>query len=73
MLAIVGSVYTLVCTGQAVYRWLTYFRSSREKALLGRYTLVLLLRTRLRHFAWELGQIVFLLAALIGLIYVHRF
>jgi hypothetical protein len=73
LLAIVGTVYTLVCTGQALYRWFDFFGSSRGKVLLGRYTLVLLLRMRLRRFAWELCQIVLLLAALAGLIYVHRF
>jgi hypothetical protein len=71
LLAIVGSVYTVVCAGQSLYRWLTYFGGSREKALLGRYTLVLLLRVRLRRFAGELCQIGFLLAALVGLVYVH--
>jgi hypothetical protein len=71
LLAIVGTVYTLVCTGQALHRWFDFFGSSREKALLGRYTLVLLLRTQFRHFAGELCQIVFLLAALAGLLYVH--
>lgn len=73
LLAIVGTVYTLVCTGQAFFRWLAFFASSREKALLGRYTLVLLLRTKLRRFAWEFCQIIFLLAALAGLLYVHRY
>ena len=73
LLAIVGTVYTLVCTGQAAYRWLDFFGSSREKALLGRYTLVLLLRTKFRRFAWELCQIAALLVVLAGLIYGHRF
>ena len=73
LLALVGVVYTLVCTAQTLLRWLDYFRSSRETALLGRYTLVLLLRTRFRRFTWELCQIAFLLAALAALIYVHRF
>ena len=72
LLAIVGMVYTLVCTGQSLYRWLAYFQGSRQTAMLGRYTLVLLLRTRGRRFASELGQIGCLVAAFIWLIYIHR-
>jgi hypothetical protein len=72
LLAMVGTVYTLVCTGQSLYRWLAYFQSSRQTAMLGRYTLVLLLRTRGRRFVSDLCQIGFLVAAFIGLIYIHR-
>lgn len=72
LLAVVGTVYTLVCTGQSLYRWLAYFSSSRQTAILGRYTLVLLLRTRGRRFAWELCRIGFLVAVFVSLIYIHR-
>lgn len=71
LLAMVGTVYTLVCTVQSLHRWLAYFSSSRQTAMLGRYTLVLLLRTRGRRFAWEFCQIVLLVATFGGLIYIH--
>jgi hypothetical protein len=38
-----------------------------------RYTIVQLLRLRLRPFTGELGQIAFWTFALIGLVYLHRF
>ena len=71
-LAIVCTVYTIVVTWRSLWSWLLYFHSSRKTAVLGRYTLVLLLRLRIRRFAGELGQIVLLLSALVCLIYLHR-
>jgi hypothetical protein len=72
LLAIVCTVYTVVVTWRSLLGWLAYFQSSRETAVLGRYTLVLLLRTRFRRFAWELVQIIGLTVALLLLLYAHR-
>ena len=72
ILAIVCTVYTLLVTGQTLRGWLAYFASGRETRVLGRYTVALLLRVRLRQFAWELAQIAGLLVVLTALIYAHR-
>ena len=57
LLLIVGTVYTIVVWAQWLWRWLAYFGESRPKHVLGHYAVVLLLRTRLRRFAWDLGQV----------------
>ena len=62
-LAVILTIYAAVITGQWLFGWLKWFSSSRETAVLGRYATVLLLRIRLRRFAWELVQIVALLVA----------
>ncbi|HSW46375.1 MAG TPA: hypothetical protein VLM89_12475 [Phycisphaerae bacterium] len=72
LLAMVCTVYAAVVTWRSLVGWLAYFQSSRETAVLGRYTLVLLLRMRVRRFAGELLQIVVLTAILILLLYAHR-
>ena len=72
LLAVVCTVYAVVVTARSLVGWWEYFRSSRETAILGRYTLVLLLRTRLRRFAGELVQIAVLTAFLVLLLYAHR-
>ncbi|GMV96902.1 MAG: hypothetical protein HRF43_02330 [Phycisphaerae bacterium] len=72
LLAIACTIYTVIVTGQSLRGWLAFFASSRRHAVLGRYTLALLLRTRLRPFAWELTQIVALLMVLGTLIYAHE-
>jgi hypothetical protein len=72
LLALVCTVYAAVVTVRSLGSWLAYFRESRQTAVLGRYTLVLLLRMRLRRFGGELIQIGLLLVVLIGLIYAHR-
>ncbi len=72
MLAIICTVYTLIVTGQTLRGWLLYFASGRRTRILGHYTVALLLRVRLRQFAWELTQIVGLTAAMIVLVYAHR-
>jgi len=72
LLALVCTVYTVVVTVRSVVNWLAYFRESRRTAVLGRYTLVLLLRMRLRRFAGELLQIAALVVVLVVLIYAHR-
>jgi hypothetical protein len=71
-LAIVCAVYTVVRTGQSLWGWLAFFSQSRRTAVLGRYAGVLLLRTRMQRFAWELGQIAVLSAVLGYVIYLHR-
>ena len=72
LLAVVCSVYTVVVTWRSLAGWLDYFQTSRETAVLGRYTLVLLLRMRFRRFAGELVQIVALTVVLVLLLYAHR-
>jgi hypothetical protein len=72
LLAIVCTVYTIIVTLQTLRNWLVYFMSSRRYQILGRYTLALLLRVRARQFAGELLQIGGLLAALLFLVYAHR-
>lgn len=72
LLALVCTVYVIVTVGQSLLGWWSYFHSSRYTAVLGRYTAVLLLRIRVRRFAWELFQIAVLLLVLGGLLYGHR-
>jgi hypothetical protein len=62
-LAVVLTIYAGVITGQWLLGWLKWFGSSRQTAVLGRYASVLLLQIKIRRFAWELLQIVALLAA----------
>jgi hypothetical protein len=71
LLAIICTIYTLIVTGQTLRGWLLYFASGRENQILGRYTVALLLRVRLRRFAWELAQIGGLTAILTALVYAH--
>ena len=71
-LATVCTIYAVVVTVQSLWDWLAWFSSSRETAVLGRYTLVLLLRLRLRRFGWELLQIVGLVILFTGVVYLHR-
>jgi hypothetical protein len=72
LLATVCTVYAVVCIWRSWANWLTYFRSGRRPAVLGRYAMVLMLRLRIRRFTWELFQIVGLLAILGWLVYIHR-
>lgn len=72
MLVIVCTVYTLICTGQTLLRWLAYFGESRRKQVLGHYAAVLLLRTRLRRFSRDLLEIGVLLVLLAAMVYSHR-
>lgn len=73
LLAIVCTVYAVLVTLQTLRGWLLYFMSSRYNAILGRYTLALLLRLRVKRFAPELAQIGALIAALAVLLWAHRF
>ncbi|NLX20753.1 MAG: hypothetical protein GXY55_03655 [Phycisphaerae bacterium] len=72
LLAIVCTVYAVVCIWRSWVGWLMYFRSGRRTAVLGHYAMVLLLRVRIRRFSCELFQIAALLAILGWLVYVHR-
>ncbi len=72
LLAIVCTVYTVIVTAQTLRTWLTYFMSDRRSRILGHYTVALLLRVRLKQFAWELAQIGGLLTVLALLVYAHR-
>jgi len=73
LLALICAIYVLVTVGQSLLGWWNYFHSSRYTAVLGRYTAVLLLRIRVRRFAWDLFQIAVLLVLLGGLLYAHWF
>jgi len=70
-LATICTVYVAICMVRTAIRWLKYFASTRETAVMGRYTLVLFLKLRLRQFAWELCQITALLIILAYVIYSH--
>jgi hypothetical protein len=72
LLAVICTIYTLIVTWQTLRSWLLYFASGRQSQILGRYTVALLLRVRLRRFAWELAQIGGLTAVLILLLYAHE-
>ncbi len=72
LLAIVCTVYTVVRTGQSLWRWVDFFGSSRRTAVLGHYTGVLLLQVRVRRFAWDLCQIAVLVAVLGYVVHLHR-
>lgn len=72
LLAIVCTVYAVIVTGRSMWGWLTYFGSSRQTAILGRYTFVLLLRMKFVRFASELLQIAALSAILLALVYMHH-
>jgi hypothetical protein len=72
LLATVCTVYAVVVTGRSLWGWLTYFGSSRQTAILGRYTLVLLLRMKSTRFAGELLQIAALSVILLALVYMHH-
>lgn len=71
-LATVCTIYAIVVTVKSLWDWLVWFSSSRETAVLGRYTLVLLLRLRLRQFGWEICQILGLVILFMGLVYLHQ-
>ena len=73
LLALVCTIYVVVTVGQSLLGWWIYFHGSRYTAVLGRYTAVLLLRIRIRRFAWDLCQIVVLLVVLGAILYGHRF
>lgn len=70
-LAVVVAVYTVVCTWRTVSQWLLYMREDRRAAILGRYTLTLLLRMKWHRFAGELIQIGVLLGVLASLVGLH--
>ncbi len=72
MLVVIGTVYTLICMAQTLFRWLDYFGESRRTQVLGHYAVVLLLRVRLRKFMWDLCQIGALLAIFGLVVYAHR-
>lgn len=64
LLTVVVSIYVLVYTARTMWGWLCWFNSSRQCKVVGRYTAVLLLRTRVRRFRAELIRIAALLAVL---------
>jgi len=72
LLAGVCTIYAVVVSWRSLVAWLVYFAESREAAVLGRYTFVLLLRMRFRRFAGELLQIGGLTVLLVLLLQAHR-
>lgn len=72
ILATACSIYAGVCIWRSLWGWLVYFGSSRQTAVLGRYTMVLLLRLKLRRFAGELFQIAALTVVLCILLRLHH-
>jgi hypothetical protein len=74
LLATVCSVYAIVVTARSLWGWIEYFAApDRTTALMRRYTIVHLLRLRVRPFLGEVGQIVFWTLALVILVYLHSF
>ena len=71
-LAIVCTVYSAIRIWQTLWRWLDYFASSRETAVVGQYVAVQLLRLKVRRFSFELVQIIALLTMLCWIVYLHR-
>lgn len=72
LLAMVCTVYAAVITWRSVWPWLVWFGTSRETEVIGRYALVLLLRTRLRRHTWQLAQIAVLSAAFLWIVHLHH-
>lgn len=72
LLATVCTIYVTVISWQTLVGWLEFFASSRYANVAGHYTLVLLLRVKIRRFAWELMQIVGLCILFCILIYWHH-
>ena len=73
LLATVCGVYAVVVSGRVLLNWLAWFSETREQAVIGRYTGVLLLRLRLRRFRWELCEIVMLAIVFGGVILAHYY
>jgi hypothetical protein len=70
-LATMCTVYVVVVTINSLVSWLRYFATTRYTAVMGRYTYVLLLRIRIRRFASDLIQIVFLVVVFAAIVYAH--
>jgi hypothetical protein len=70
-LAVAATIYTLLWMFHTASRTRLYFRSSRRATVLGHYTLLLMLRVRLRRMMGDLIQIVILLAILAYVVYLH--
>jgi hypothetical protein len=74
MLTIVCTIYASVITLRSLWEWIVYFAApDRTTVMMRKYTIVHLLRLRMRAFSGELLGIAFWTAALIFLIYLHRF
>jgi hypothetical protein len=72
LLALVCTVYAAVVTGRSCWGWIVYFSGGdRVTSLLRRYTIVQLLRLRVRRFTGELARIGFWLSALVAVLYGH--
>lgn len=70
MLTVVVTIYVTIYTWKTVWGYLLWFNSSRRFQVMGRYALVLLLRSRFHKFAGELARIaalVVLFAVIVGL------
>ena len=72
LLSLVVAVYVVVNTVSLVNRWLVApERPSRTESFVRGYVSTLLLRTRIRRFAWELVQIALLSCLLAYLVLLH--
>ena len=71
ILGLVCAIYAGIVTWQWAYGWLAWFGTTRQAAAFGRYATLLLVRIKLRRFAWELFQITLLTTVLLLLIYKH--
>ena len=72
LLATICTLYAVIVTWNWLGGQLQWFRSSRELQRVGSYTVVLLLRTRIRRFGFELLQIAALTVLFAYIIYLHR-
>jgi len=66
------TIYALVLTVRSLGGWCAYLSGAdRGKSMMRNYAMVLLLRLRLRSFAWELARIGFWSLALLAVLYGH--
>ncbi len=72
LLAIICTVYAVIVTWNWLWGYLQWFQSSREMQRVGNYAVVLLLRTRIRRFGFELLQIAALTALFFYIVYLHH-
>lgn len=72
-LVILVSTYCIVRTVYAVWRWRNFSgEGDSREAMLQRYLVTLVLRSRLRRFWFNVYQIVGLVAVLVYLLYLHQ-
>jgi hypothetical protein len=73
LLATLVGTYCVVRTVYAVWRWRNFGgEGDSREAMLQRYLLTLVLRSRLRRFWFNLYQVLGLVAVLVYLLYLHH-